>query len=114
MRYLLIAALLISTACHAQTVDKKFIALNGGYLAAGIIDSELTQSCIHDGTCHEGNPYMPKSQLGQIGVAVGMTAISTGISYYLRKNHVKVWWLPTAVGYAAHGYGIYTGYKFVR
>lgn len=114
MKHLLIAALLLSPGCHAQTVDKKFIALNGGYLAAGVMDSELTQLCIHNHTCVEGNPWMPKSQLGQLGVAFGTSAAATGVSYYLKKNHSRLWWVPTTIGIAAHAYGISTGVRYFQ
>ena len=90
------------------------MALQSGYLAAGLVDSELTQLCIHNGTCVEGNPWMPKSQWGQIGVTIGMSAAATGLSYYLRKNHSRWWWVPTTMGIAAHGYGISTGVRYFQ
>jgi hypothetical protein len=103
----------VTTAPPAPRIfDKKFIALNGGYLTVALLDSELTQLCIHGGTCQEGNSWMPKSQGGQIGVAFAMAAGATGVSYYLRKHNSRLWWVPTSVGIAAHGVGIASGVRY--
>ncbi|MFZ1087208.1 MAG: hypothetical protein WAN35_19770, partial [Terracidiphilus sp.] len=107
--------LILSASCFAQApkvVDRKFVALSGTYFAAGMLDSELTQLCIRGGTCVEGNGWMPKSQVGQIGVTVGMGAGNALLAYELRKHHSRLWWVPTTVGIAAHGYGISTGVKY--
>ena len=104
---------LIAQPIHAQhTADARWLAVNAAHAGAAILDIESTQHCLAARTCAEGNPWMPKSQLGQLGVTLGMSAASVGVSYYLRKNHSRWWWLPTTMGIAAHGYGISTGAKY--
>lgn len=49
-------------ALEHRVIDKKFVAVNAGYLVAGLLDAEMTQDCIRAGTCVEGNPWMPNSQ----------------------------------------------------
>ena len=72
---LLLAALPAFAQQPQRVIDRKFVALNAGYLIAGLLDAEMTQDCIRAGTCVEGNPWMPNSQKGQVGVVLGMTAV---------------------------------------
>ena len=109
--------LLLAIPLHAQTpfrvVDKKFIALESGQLALGLLDAGMTQACIHQHTCTEGNPWMPSSMAGQFGVVIGSSTAEAYGAYLLRK-HTRLWWIPTAIAMGGHGYGAYTGSRYVQ
>ena len=106
--------MLLTLPCMAQSVvDKKFLALESGQLAAGLLDAGLTQTCIHQGTCKEGNPWMPSSMAGQFGVAAGMGLANAGLAYYLKK-HTRYWWIPSAAAIGGHAWGASTGSRYVQ
>ena len=47
-----------------RTITPSFILLNGLHLGLAVLDVELTQHCIANENCVEGNPLMPSSQKG--------------------------------------------------
>ena len=72
---------LLCSTLHAQTVDKKFVLLNGLQFGAAIGDVLTTRHCINAGTCREGNPLMPHSTTGQWAVTLAWGGASTAGSY---------------------------------
>ncbi len=87
--------------CHAvhtdvppRTIDKKYMLVNGLQLGMMIFDVEMTQHCIADHHCQEGNPLMPSSHAGQLAVGFGFVAYGSGLSYWLKKHKSKQWWIP--------------------
>ena len=116
MNKLLTLALLFLAipAMGQRVIDKKFIAVNGGYLVAGLLDTEMTQDCIRAGTCVEGNPLAPKSQMGQIGLVLGLTTLNTSLSYYLKAHGSRWWWVLPTVGIGVHAQGVYSGARYAE
>jgi hypothetical protein len=94
----------------ARTANSKFFVLNGLQLGMAVFDVEMTQRCIADHRCREGNPLMPSSQAGQLCVNFALAAWSTATSFWLKKHLSKVWWIPPAAGTAVHGGGDGTGF----
>jgi hypothetical protein len=86
-----------------------YLVFNGAQVGMGILDVELTQHCIADNHCREGNPMMPSSQAGQVGVVLGLSAYSYFVSYKLKKQGSRFWWLAPAMGVTAHAAGAATG-----
>jgi hypothetical protein len=89
----------------SHTLDKKFFLINGLHVAAATLDVVLTQHCIQAKTCKEGNPMMPSSVAGQVGVDVALIGYGSFVSYKLKKHKSKVWWLVPTIGITAHGVG---------
>lgn len=90
-------------------VDHKFLLLNGLHLGMALFDVGMTERCISNHQCKEGNPMMPSSLGGQLGVSLGGFAYTAGASYYLKKHHSKSWWLPSLTGTIAHSVGVGSG-----
>ena len=86
-----------------------YFLFNGAQVGMGILDVEFTQHCIADHHCQEGNPLMPSSQAGQIGVVAGLSAYSYFVSYKLKKQGSRFWWIAPAMGVATHTAGAATG-----
>ena len=42
-----------------RTLDRKFWLMTAATVGMTIADVEMTQRCIRNGTCHEGNPLLP-------------------------------------------------------
>jgi hypothetical protein len=93
-----------------RTASTRFFLLNGLHLGMAIFDVEMTQHCLADHHCVEGNPLMPSSAAGQLGVSFATVGLGTLASYRLKKNESKLWILSPTVGIAAHTLGVATGF----
>ncbi len=93
----------------ARTLSPGFFVLNGLHLGVAILDIEMTQHCIADQHCREGNPLMPPSQAGRLGVTFAFVSFGTFASYKAKKNESKLWILSPIVGIATHTLGVATG-----
>jgi hypothetical protein len=69
----------------------------------------MTQHCIAEQRCKEGNPLMPSSHAGRIGVSLALVSYTAGTSYLFKKHHSRMWWLGPTIGIAAHAAGFATG-----
>jgi len=94
-----------------RTLSTGFFLINGLHLGMAVLDVELTQHCIADHHCHEGNLLMPSSHAGQLGVEFGLVSYGTFISYKLKKQERKMWVISPMVGIGAHAVGIGSGLK---
>jgi len=92
-----------------RTLDSRFCLLNGLHLGMAVFDVAMTQRCIADHSCREGNPIMPSSLAGQLGVNFALVSYSSFVSYKLKKRGSNLWWISPAIGAAAHGVGAATG-----
>lgn len=90
-------------------LDHKFFLVNAAHLGMALADVGMTQHCIADHRCKEGNPLMPSSLSGQFSVSLGMFAFTTTESYWLKKHRVRSWWTPPAVGAITHVIGVASG-----
>jgi hypothetical protein len=93
-----------------RTLSKGFLVLNGLHLGMAIFDVEMTQHCIADQHCIEGNPIMPSSHAGQLGVNFALVSYSTFMSYRLKKKDSKLWVLAPTAGIVAHVVGVASGF----
>jgi hypothetical protein len=75
-----------------------------------VFDVEMTQHCIANHHCVEGNPLMPSSHAGQLSVNFALVGYGTFISYRLKKQENKLWLLSPTVGIAAHTVGVASGF----
>jgi hypothetical protein len=93
-----------------RTLDAKFFILNGIHLGVAALDSGLTQRCIANHHCREGNPFMPSSFAGQVEMNSAIIGSGFAISYRLKKQQNKAWWISPVAGIAAHTAGVVTGF----
>jgi hypothetical protein len=75
-----------------------------------VFDVGMTQHCIADHHCREGNPLMPSSLAGQLSVDFAYVGYGTFVSYRLKKHRNRLWLLSPAVGIAAHAVGVESGF----
>jgi hypothetical protein len=93
-----------------RTLSRGFFLLNALHLGMATFDVVMTQHCIADHHCQEGNPMMPSSYAGQLGVGFALVSYGTVVSYELKKRGNKLWWVSPTVGAAAHAAGVTTGF----
>jgi hypothetical protein len=92
-----------------RTITSSFWLLNGVHLGLASVDMALTQRCIANHKCREGNPIMPSSMGGMLSVNLSLFSYSSFVSYRQKKHESKVWWLSPAIGIASHSVGVATG-----
>jgi hypothetical protein len=93
-----------------RILDPKFFLINGLHLGLAALDVALTQHCIANQHCREGNPLMPSSFAGQFAVDSALVTTGAFVSYRLRKQDSKLWWLSPVIGASAHTAGAITGF----
>ncbi len=93
-----------------RILDSKFFLVNGLHLGLAALDVGLTQHCIANHHCREGNPLMPSSFAGQFAVDSAFVSTGAFVSYRLKKQNSKLWWLSPVIGISAHTAGAVTGF----
>ena len=93
-----------------RILDAKYIFINGLHLGMAVFDVEVTQHCIADHHCQEGNPLMPSSQAGALGVSFAFVGYGSFASYWMKKHKSSYWWLSPVVGAGTHGVGVASGF----
>src|ERR1035438_3609493 len=96
------------TPPRPRTLSKGFLLLNGLHLGMAVFDVEMTQHCIANHHCVEGNPLMPSSHAGQLGVNFALVGFGTFISYRLKKQENKLWLLSPTVGIAESSHSLFS------
>jgi hypothetical protein len=97
------------SSTEPRVADRSFLLLNGIHLGLAMFDMGLTQHCIANHQCKEGNPLMPSSTGGRLGVTLGLFASSAGGSYYLKKHRARAWWVLPFTGTVGHTAGVASG-----
>jgi hypothetical protein len=92
-----------------RTASTGFFVANGLHLGLAALDVAMTQHCIAAHRCREGNPIMPSSLGGQLGVDAVLVSFGAFSSYRLKKNGSGAWWLSPVVGAGSHAAGVVTG-----
>jgi hypothetical protein len=93
----------------SRAIGSRYYLLNGIHLGMALFDVEMTQRCIASHTCREGNPIMPSSLAGQLGVNFALVGYGSFVSYRMKKHGSHLWWLSPTMGAAAHSAGAATG-----
>jgi len=92
-----------------RTLSRGFFLMNGLHLGMTAFDVAMTQLCIADHHCREGNPLMPSSLAGQLSVDFAYVGWGTFVSYRLKRHGSKLWWLSPTAGIASHAVGVASG-----
>ena len=93
-----------------RVLSKAFVVVNGLHLGMVVLDVGMTQHCLANHHCREGNPLVPTSLAGQLGVGVGWVGSTALVSYHLKKEDSGMWWFAPAMGIAAHTVGAVSGF----
>ena len=105
-RYLVLLALALPLSAQVQSpchkADAPLVIVNALNFGAAAFDVETTQRCIRAGTCHEANPLMPSNRAGQYAQAFAIGAVVGGVSWKLKKDHSRAWWIPPVINASAH------------
>ena len=82
--------------------NRNFYLLNGMHLGMAMLDVGMTQRCMANHTCKEGNPMMPSSLAGQLTVNFAYVGYSSFFSHRLKNRNSRIWWISPMTGTVAH------------
>jgi hypothetical protein len=99
-------------APRRSVVDKKFLLLTGLATAFTISDVELTQRCLHHGTCVELNPTLPTGHTAMYLANIPATGALFYWSYRRKAKGQRLWWLPALVDLLPHAGGTFDNTRF--
>jgi hypothetical protein len=99
-------------AAPRKIVDAKYLFLGAMVFGLTTADIELTQHCLHAGTCYEMNPTLPHSRLGMYAVNTAANAAVMYFAYRRRKSGKWGWWVAPVVDIGAHSVGLGSNIRF--
>lgn len=99
-------------APRPKVLDKKYWFLTSLAVGLTVADVELTQRCLHHGTCRELNPTLPHSHMGMYLANVPVTGALFYWSYRRKARGQRLWWLPTLIDAGAHAVGAADNLRF--
>lgn len=104
---------LLPLAPPRRVLDRRYLSLAIATLALTSVDVEMTQHCMHAGTCYEMNPTLPNSRWGQYAANSATNLAVLYYSYRRKKAGKWGWWLPPAIDIGAHLVGIGSNVRFL-
>jgi hypothetical protein len=96
-----------------KLLDKKFIGLGAAVFGLTAMDLEMTQHCLHRGTCRELDPTLPNSHWGMYAVNTPVNLAVMYLSYRRRAAHKWDWWLAPAIDIGSHVGGVGSNIRFI-
>ena len=79
-----------------------------------VAEMELAQHCLHQGTCHEGEPLVPATDCVKVyPLQLGVTAAQSCVAHRLKRKGTKAWRLPQFSLSASHATRVGFGMRFV-
>ena len=112
MRMYVLIFLILLVAPSLNAGDKTFWILTAASYASAVADVELTQACLRNGACQEGNPLLPSDRKKLYAIQMGLSTLTSIISYRWMKDDSKYWYVPQVAIIGAHGVGITFGLRF--
>jgi hypothetical protein len=86
-----------------SVADRNYLILTGAMFSASIVNAELTMRCLNEGTC----TYVPsslRSRTALYGIGIPADLGISYLSYYMKKKHSRIWYVPSAFVTAANVY----------
>jgi hypothetical protein len=93
-----------------SVADRNYLAVTGTMFAASIFDAELTMRCLEQKTCS----YLPtslRSRTALYGIGIPADLGVSYLTYYMKKKHSRIWYMPSALVTVAN---IYVGVHAYR
>ena len=107
----------VNQSPQKKVVDKKFIILAGLLVSSQVLDTETTHIGINKYGLREGNPLMApfvnRGRLASYSVGLGIDTGILTISYFLKKNNSRFWWIPPVAHTGVHFYAGSKNWKLI-
>lgn len=89
-----------------RVLDAKFLLLIGAGTALTVADYEMTQHCLHAGTCVETDPILPHSRAGMYGTNIPLNLGLYWWSYRRKAQGKRLWWVAPLAILGSHAVGV--------
>jgi hypothetical protein len=86
-----------------SVADRNYLILTGAMFGASVWNVEMTMRCLEQKTC----AYMPpslRSRAALYGIGLPADFGLAYLSYYMKKKHSPIWYVPSALVTAANAY----------
>jgi hypothetical protein len=94
-----------------SVADRNYYLVVGGMFAASVANAELTMHCLGKHLYCNDVPSSLKSRAGLYGVGIPADLAMAYLTYYLKRKHNRIWYVPAA---AVMGANIIFGVRAFR
>jgi hypothetical protein len=85
-----------------SVADRDYLVLTGGMVGASIVNAELTLHCLNvHASCNDVPPLF-RSRAALYGIGIPADLGVTYLTYYMKRRHSSVWYVPAACVTAAN------------
>jgi hypothetical protein len=95
----------------SSVADRNYLMLTGGMFGASIANAELTIRCLEVHASCNDVPSSLNSRLALYGIGIPADIGVAYLSYYMKKKHSHIWYVPSAV---VTGANIFLGVRAYR
>jgi hypothetical protein len=82
---------------EGTVADRNYILVTGAMFGASIANAELTLHCLGIHTSCNDVPGFLKSRIGLYGVGIPADLGMAYLTYYLKRKHSRIWYVPAAL-----------------
>jgi hypothetical protein len=93
--------------------DRKYWAITGAMFSASVANAELTLRCLKQHPCNDV-PSSLHSRVALYGIGIPADLGVAYLTYYMKKKHSRVWYVPAALVTAANVYAGVRAYRWTH
>ena len=93
-----------------RIADRNYLVLTGAMFSASVFDAEMTMHCLQQKTCKYLPPSL-RSRTALYGIGIPADLGISYLTYYMKKKHSRIWFVPAACVTAAN---LYVGVHALR
>ena len=86
-----------------SVADRNYLILTGAMFGASVLNAEMTMHCLEQKTCAYVPPSL-RSRAALYGIGIPADFGVAYLTYYMKKKHSPIWFVPSAFVTAANAY----------
>jgi hypothetical protein len=80
-----------------SVADRNYLLVTGGMFGASVFNAEVTQHCLNEHTDCNDVPSSLHSRAAMYGIGIPADLGIAYLTYYMKKRHSSMWYVPAAV-----------------
>jgi hypothetical protein len=101
-------------AVDRDVADRNYLMLTGGMFGASIANAELTIRCLEVQASCNDVPSSLKSRAAIYGIGIPADLGVAYLTYYMKKKHSRVWYVPAALVTGANMFLAVRAYRWMN
>jgi hypothetical protein len=97
-----------------SVADRNYWLVTGGMFGASVANVELTVRCLQAQTSCNDVPASLKSRAALYGIAIPADFGVAYLSYYMKKKHSRIWYVPAALVTGANMFLAVRAYRWMN